>query len=408
MSTYVSALLKNYIASYSGLQKSCWKGFVISFIESTLIGVYYFLSIYFVDVLHINIATAGVMISFYGLGTIFGGFIGGKLSDHISPSRVTMVSLLIQSILFFILVKIKSIFLISADLFILGIATYSFITANYTWILNQCKNSELNKLKAINILNVASNLGIGLSAIIISVLAAYGFDYIFNVSSILLFALALILLMQEIQSPTETNNTGINKRLSHTLTKTPAANKNKIVLILVYICLFFTGMIVSQISTTYPIFLKEKYPYLGVYAFSILFSLNTILVIIFQNYLVNMFHEVNKLVMIGTGSFLIGVGMLFLNFSYIYPIAFLACIIYSAGEMLFFSLVQLFCYERGEETKKGSSLGKYRMVYASSRFVGPIAGGYIYNALGGNMLWYISSIIGITFLVLCIYYREYA
>ena len=264
--------MKNYFAAYHGLPRLCWQGIFASFVESTLAGVYYFLSIYFVDVLHMSVSTAGILISFYGLGTIAGGIIGGKLSDKVSPSIVLTLSLMIQAASFLCLIKLRTIQLIAFNLLILGVATYGFITSNYTWVLSHCKNSEIDRLKAINILSVASNLGIGLSAIIISVLVNHGFHYIFNLSGVLLFALAIFLVLQN-------SHVSVDKTITEVEKPIPIASKEKKgIVYLALICLFFTGMIVSQLSTTYSIYLKEAFPQWGVHAFSILFFLSTCLI----------------------------------------------------------------------------------------------------------------------------------
>ncbi|MBV9576868.1 MAG: MFS transporter [Gammaproteobacteria bacterium] len=405
--TIVTFTIKNYLTHYSGLNRFCWQGIILGFIEAILAAIYYFLSIYFVDVLHINISIAGMMISCYGLGTIIGGYIGGKLSDNISPQTVTMMSLLSQAITFLVLIKIVNPTWIAIDLFILGIATYSFLTSNSVFTLAHCKNSGEDKLKVINILAVASNLGMGLAALIIGELAEKNFQYIFYSSGSLLLILAIWLMFQPKQLIKNENQPTLNKNLlEENLSESAKINANNKGLILAFICLFFTGMIVSQLSTTYSIYLKESFPQMGMHAFSFFFFLNTCLVVIFQNSLVNQFSNYNKLIMIGVGSFLIGFGMLLLNFSFFFFIALLSCVIYSAGEMIFFSIVQLFCYQQGRDDRKGSSLGAYRMVYASSRFIGPTVGGSIYYYLGRHSLWYISGLIGFVFLLLCNHFRK--
>jgi MFS family permease len=128
----------------------------------------------------------------------------------------------------------------------------------------------------------------------------------------------------------------------------------------------------------------------------------------FQNILVSQFSHSNKLVMIGIGSCLIGTGMFMLNYPYSVMFIVLSCIVYSTGEMIFFSMAQLFCYQASTHKKKGRGLGAYRMVYASSRFVGPAVGGAIYHHLGSSVLWSASGIIGITFLLLCSHFRDFA
>jgi MFS family permease len=112
--------------------------------------------------------------------------------------------------------------------------------------------------------------------------------------------------------------------------------------------------------------------------------------------------------MIGIGALLLGTGMLLLSLSCMFSLAMLACIIYTIGEMIFFSLSHLICYQNGAEKKKGSSLGIYRMIYASSRVVGPTLGGLIYQQWSGDALWYICGFIGLACFSACYHYRKYA
>jgi hypothetical protein len=197
ITAYSLSIIKAYFSSYSGLPKLCWQGIILGFIEATLSGVCLFLSIYFVDDLHFSISIAGVMISFYGLGRTVGGLLGGKLSDRISPGLVSIASLVIQAAAFLILIKLKTIYALMLNLFVLGVATYGFITSNNVWVLNHCKDQESIKLKTLSMLHAASNLGIGLSALLVSLLSRYGFSTIFLLSSVLLFVSAIYLVILE-------------------------------------------------------------------------------------------------------------------------------------------------------------------------------------------------------------------
>jgi len=71
-------------------------------------------------------------------------------------------------------------------------------------------------------------------------------------------------------------------------------------------------------------------------------------------------------------------------------------------------MVQLLCYQASNHERKGRGLGGYRMIYAASRFAGPAIGGTIYYYLGSSVLWSVSGIIGITFLLLCCRFKDFA
>ena len=168
MTKFLLLSIKKYISSYTGLSLLSWQRIIISFISTLSSGILFFLTYYFVKILHINIATAGIIISFYGIGTIIGGILGGKLSDYIAPINISIISLIIKAVVVLILIKIQSVSFLMTDLFLLGLSSYAFKTSNNIWVLNECAESKKVKLKAINILYVATNLGIGISAIIIN------------------------------------------------------------------------------------------------------------------------------------------------------------------------------------------------------------------------------------------------
>ncbi len=401
--TYLSSAIRGYVSSYLGLPIACWQGIILNFIESTLIGIYYFFPIYFVNEFHINIATAGVIMSFYGLGAIIGGLLGGFLSDKISSRIVSSACLLILSAIFFILTKLHIIKLLIIALFILGIASYGFITSNYLWVLAQCDNHEIKRLKAINLLSVASNLGLGLSAIIVSLMASYGFKNILILSSTLLFLSAIYFYLIERHSISPTMQ---NHHTMENVTTLPTDKiKNKKIIYLVLGCLFLTGLIVFQSSTTYSIYIQKSFPDLGLKGISFLFTLNSFLVVFFQAPIINLLSKQNKILIIGMGAFLLGFGRFILSFAFVFSLAILSCLVYTLGEILFFSVAQFVCYQNGLENKKGYTLGTYRMVYASSRVLGPAVGGHIYQQCGANMVWFACGLLGLLCLTGCYGYK---
>jgi len=406
MQANILTLGKNYFATFSELPLRCWRGIVLSLIEAIFMGIFYFLSIYFVQVLRLDIATAGSIISCYGIGAIIGGF-AGKLSDKISPRKVSFACLFVQVICYLGLVILTTKNLLIINVFILGMATYGFITSNNLWVLNQCDNNEKQKLKVINLMSVASNLGLGISGILIGLFSQYGFSYIFITSAILLFALSSYMMLQDVkQQPHKLKKIVIEKKVIQEAVF--SAKKNTFVIWVVLFFVLLIGSIVSQRSTTYTIYLESAFPQLGIKSVSILFTLNTFLVVLFATSIGDVFSKYNKLLMMGIGGFLIGFGMFMLSFSHVFFLVVISCIIYTLGEILFFSMVQLVCYQNGGARNKGQSLGMFRIFYACSRIIGPSVGTMIYHHFGGDIVWYLSGIIGFLCLVTCNYFKSLA
>jgi len=396
---------KVYIDSHRGLPANCYEGFALSLIQSMFVGVYYYLSIYFVEVLHYNISTAGIIVAFYGIGAVFGGILGGRLSDKFSPSLISAISLISQSFTYIALAELQSFIFLTIAMFALGIASYSFITANYLFVLSYCQDSANQKLKAINILSMTSNLGLGLAAIAMSIFSSMGFHNIFYLASILLMLIAatsFIKLKKLSPEKIKTKNVSVISEDCNSKSKGSNWRLN----LLVLSCVFFIGMIVSQFGVTYGIFIQKSYPELEVKAVTYVFALNAFLVVIMSAFLSDFIKLYNKILMVGIGGFLIGCGMfmLVLPTSLIFLIS--ACIIYTIGEIIFFGVAQLICYENGLQNKKGKSLGLYRTIYATARVIGPALGGSIYAGLGSKLLWILSGVVGLMCLLICNYFKE--
>lgn len=398
MHQHILQLAHRYAKNYAGLPTEAWFRILLNLFNSIAIGGFYFLSIYFVIDLHFNIAIAGNIISCYGIGAMIGSVLSGKLSDRSSPRFVSVMSLLIQGFGYLALIKLHNPYFLMLNLFILGSASYGFLTSNTLFLLQQCHLEETQRLKAINLLSTASNLGLGISAVIIGQISHFGFYTIFLMSGITLFILAFSAFMQ----------------FSHSFfqkTMPVAQKKNDVKKSFVTPCIlvsvFFVGAIVAQQSCTYPLYIKQLFPQFGLHAVSILFLLNSMLVVLFEVPLGHFINPYNKIVMVGIGAFLIGFGMLLLSISSLFILAIGSCVIYTIGEMIFFSTAQLVCYQAGKENKKGHSLGSFRMIFASSRVLGPSIGGFIYSHFGSNLIWYISGFIGVQCLIGSLYLKKY-
>lgn len=402
MSAYLTAVSNYYLKYYSGFSLLCWKSIILYFIESTLIGIYYFLPLYFIIDLHLSVSIAGSIISLYGIGTIIGGFLGGKCSDRFSPSLVSVFSLVLQTIIFLFLVKLTAPVWLGINLFFMGIASYGFITANTLVVLAQCKDNEKLQLQGISVLNIASNLGFGLSAVIVGIFADSSFKYFLEVVPSCLFLTTIYAYLIH-QSFHKLLNVPIYKKeIKPKINSLMQMNKT---VFLIWCCLFLVGLIIFQLNTTYSIYIKESFSELGIKAVSMMFIINCFLVVFFQAPIVNVFVRMDKLYQAGLGAFLIGFGMFMLVSPFHLSWVLLATIIYTIGEILFFPVAQLICYQAGNESNKGKMMGIYRVVYAASRVAAPLGGGYIYQRMGGKILWLICGIIGTFCLSVCCYQK---
>ena len=391
------------------MPNQCWQRVFLGLINTTAGGIYFFLSLYFVKDLHMNIARAGIIISFYGVGRMCGGIIGGKAADRFSPTKISIICMLIESIAFIALVRLHTFIPLIINVFVYGVAMYGFNVSNKTWVLKQTGDSHAERLKAINILYTATNMGVGLAAVIVSIFADKGFHEIFIFSGVLLFVAAIYLISNHrkfLHRDHLTQNTRASSGLSSSQKK-KFSKTDRIVFIVTLLSLFLIGLVVIQHQTTYTIYLHEFLPQIGIRGVGLIYAINPILIVFFQVPLVNRFKESNKVMLTGYGAFMMGAGTLMLVLPLTVFIAIISAIIYTVGEMLFMPVTQLICYQRADENKKGQGLGMYQTVYAASVVVGPAVGGVIYHKFGGDLLWYFSGVIGFICLLLGFYFKKF-
>lgn len=335
MVPYLSSAIRIYFKNYAGIEKECWQRIFLTFLNDATAGFCFFLSLYFVEILHLSVTESGIILSFYGLGTVVGGSLSGKLSDHFNPRYISIYSLLLKAVTFFILIKIKLIYMLILNVFILGITTYGFKTSNNVWVLKNVASGEANKLQALNMLYTASNIGMGFSALIITFVASFGFQFVFLLSGTILLFAAFYLAIQDNNSLTRNSAKDLIANNADIKTHKQIKN-NKQIMWFIMISIFLTSLVISQLSSTYPIFIHSTFHQFGMKSISFLFILNTIIIGLFQTPLVNYFGHYNKLLISGVGAFLIGFGFFVLNLSHFYILAIVSCIIFTLGEMLFF------------------------------------------------------------------------
>ena len=400
MHKFITITAQNYFSSYHGIPMPCWRDILFNLVNSISVGVCFFLSLYFVDDLHLSMVVAGVLMSSYGIGTVIGGVLSGKLCDSFSPYLILVLSLILQGTAFIFLVTFNSIESLIAILFMLGVSTYSFKTANNVSMLSHCCGNQGLHLKTINISHAASNFGLGISGIAVGVLAAYGYTCIFSSAGaiLLLSALYMLVIKERSASPVI-----FDRMKQHAASESDGGvgMRNINVLLLALASIFFVGLIIAQLGSTYPVYVKEAFPALGTKAVSALFILDTVLIVLFQAPLANYYGRYNTVLVMGLGAFMMGLGMLVLSFSSTFSLAMVSCGIWTTGEMLFIPTAQLLCYQNGNSRRKGQSMGVFQSTFAVSTVVGPTIGGYIYSVISPNAVWYISLVIGILCMTSC-------
>ncbi len=401
----MKAVYQLFKRGYSGLSFHCWERQALSFVNSSACGVVYYLAMYFVSTLSLNMFWVGILLSIFGIGTMLGSLVCGILSDKFGAHRIAKICLLLTGLAFLVLFSRHSIYSVSVIVFVLGFATYGFSAVNAVIIMKLYDDAKHLQQRAINVSRAVQNSALGLSVLVASVMAEYSYKVLFYSIGILAILAFLHVYLRE-------RNVQVNRR----------ATPNEIFgnrrdgrfevrrnVTILYLCMavILVGIIFAQLRTTYGVYISQTFPALGYRGFAFLFALNTFLVVLFQVPVMEFFSQHNKITLVGIGAFLSGFGMFILSFSHFFSIAIFSCIVWTVGEIFFFAASRTLSFELSDKGKKGLGQGMYQLCYSISLAAGPIIGGGIYHAYGSDALWYFCLLLGITCLGFVLVFKKF-
>src|SRR6478609_6974970 len=181
-----------YKQSYGGLSKENWWLALIMLVNRSGTMVVPFMTIYLTSpVMGYSIAQAGIVMGFFGIGAILGGYFGGKATDRFGFKKVQLFALTGGGILFFFVGELKSFPTICGFTLILSLVNESFRPANATavaWYSN-----DQNRTRCYSLNRLAVNLGWALGAALGGLLASIEFKLLFWVDGITNLAAAILL-----------------------------------------------------------------------------------------------------------------------------------------------------------------------------------------------------------------------
>lgn len=97
-----------YVNSFKGLRKEVWYLALITFVNRAGTMVIPFLTKYLNEDLNLSYGQVGWVMVFFGIGSLLGSYLGGKISDKIGFYKVMVISLFLSGILFITLQYIRS------------------------------------------------------------------------------------------------------------------------------------------------------------------------------------------------------------------------------------------------------------------------------------------------------------
>ncbi len=377
-------LYARYYAAFTGLSPVIWLLSIVTLINRAGTMVIPFMTIYLTNELDFTPIQTGYIMACFGLGSVAGSYLGGKLTDLIGYFQTMFWSFFLGGFMFFLLMYQKDFYSVAIVIFLVSLINDLFRPALFSAVA--IFSPEKDRTRSISLIRLAINLGFGVGPAFGGLIAeTFGFPWLFIIDGITCIS-AGIFVWWKIPRNVQPQYQETEKN------QIPASIFQDRVYLFFLLLTTLIAIVFMQLIFVIPVYLKD------VLLFSeanvgYLMALNGLLIAAVEMPLVH--HCDNRKtnlfwVMVGTS--LVSLSYLFLivpDFDsawYIFPIIFM--IIISIGEIFMFPFTNSFAFSRSTDQNRGSYMGYYSMTFSISLIIAPIIGFQIAELFGYDMLFY--------------------
>lgn len=390
-----------YINNFKGFRREVWILALITFINRAGTMVLPFLSKYLKENLHFSYSQVGWIMVAFGVGSMLGSWLGGKLSDKIGFYKIMIFSLFTSGMLLFGLQYIKTFWGLCIGMFVLMSIADMFRPAMFVSLSVYAKPE--NRTRALSLIRLAINFGFAagpmLGGLIIIGMGYQGLFWIDGSTCILAILVFAILVKEKKKIP-------VHHDESKVLVAPKSVFKDKPFWVFLFIS-FTSALLFFQIFTTLPLYHHEQFG-LSEFETGLLISLNGILIFMFEMPFVSFFErkQVNKMKIIFWGAFLMSISFYLLLFNAWAGILVITLIIVTFGEIFSFPFSNAFAMGRAPRGQEGRYMALYTMSFSLAHIVSSKLGLEIIGHFGYATNWLIMGTFGLVAMLFCIWLQR--
>lgn len=374
-----------YKNAYSGLPREAWLLSLVEFVNRSGNMVFFYMTLYLTQTYNYTTTQAGQVISAFGLGALFGTYLGGKLTDVVGAYNVQKISLALNGIGYLVLGQLTSYWAILATMFFVGIVSEALHPANATAMSQVCPEELRTKGFALN--RLAINLGITIGPVVGGYLAMVNYSLLFWIDGLtcLLAAGIFMVFFKTSRPPVQTHEEVAPVKRS-------VLKDFYFLKILVFA--FFIGVIFVQLFNTFPLFFRTVYGFRE-NRIGLLIAINTVIIVLFEMLLMDALKKQPLRRIIALGGLLMGGGFALMPLGRGFLFGAFTVVVWTVGEMLALPALTTLIANHSDDAVRGKYMGMFGFAFALALMLGPAVGAKIYASLGPDILWYGCGALGI-------------
>ncbi len=378
-------LLRIYADSFKGLSKEAWMLSIVMLINRSGSMVLPFLGVYMTDQLEFSIKESGIVLSFYGVGSVIGSWLGGYFTDKFGEYRVRSTSLFLSAPLFLLIPIFTSVEGMALIILLQSIISETFRPANSVAITKYARPENLTRAFSLN--RMAINLGFSIGPALGGILSSVSYELLFITNAVGAI-LAGIFYVRFFRKRHKIYQKKMKEKsmVKDTLEKERSPYRDSPFLVYCLLCAIFS-VCFFQFFNTIPIFYKEV-AHLDQKSIGYILGYSGFIIVVLEMLVVNFadkYLTIAKTLLYGILMCAAAYAMLAINHHI--SLIMLSISILSVGEILVLPFMSTITALRSGKTNQGAYMGLNGMTFSISFIITPLLGTSVASDLGFNTLW---------------------
>lgn len=377
----LTTVFGHYVGSFKGFTKEIWYLALITLINRAGTMVLPFLTKYLREDLDFSLPDIGWVMVAFGLGSLAGSYLGGRLTDLFGFYKVMVVSMLLSGGLFFWVESITKFWHFCLGIFILMSIADMFRPAMFVSLKTYSKPE--NRTRSLTLIRLAINLGFSLGpalgGIIIVTIGYSGLFWVDGATCILSILIFMALVKEKKPPATEISSS----------TK-PAFSivKNDPGFVLFLVVSLLMGIAFFQLFTILPLYYHDAYG-LTEWQTGLLLSLNGFLIFLLEMPLIHWLElrKNSSEKLIQWSLILLGLGFVVLYLPLGISVLIISICVISLSEMLGFPYTNAFAMRSARQGMEGRYMAFYTMSFSMAHILSAKTGMAVIESFGYYVNW---------------------
>lgn len=377
-------LINIYTSSFKGLSKESWMLALVMLINRSGSMVLPFLGVYMISQLHFSIENSGIVLSFFGIGSVLGSWLGGMITDKIGEYHVQYLSLLLSVPLFCMIPLFRTEVGLAGIILAQSIVSETFRPANSVAITKYAKPENITRAFSLN--RMAVNLGFSIGPALGGILSAISYEFLFfsNALGALLAGLMYIWFFRKRNKLSVRKAKKVKEAI--VVKKENSPYKDGKFMIYCVCCMLFS-ICFFQLFSTLTMFYKDI-AHISQQSIGYILGYSGFLIVLLEMSFVQIAEKYFKLgFALFLGTFLCGFSYAMLAFDYSMITLMVSMTILCIGEIWTLPFMATITALRSGKNNKGAYMGLNGISFSIAFVITPYIGTLIAEKYGFNTLW---------------------